>query len=118
MYTWGFRQATPPAGTRYMIPGGGAITVGTTTESQVQIRAPQAMIIKSLTAHCDAANDLVYVLRVNGVNTALTVTLNSTNAASSGNIAVFCNAGDLISLSQTASGTLAICNVVVTAELY
>lgn len=107
-----------PSAIRFMRPG----TAPVTAAENAFIRAPQSLIVKSLTARArmapGGANVATVTLRKNSVDTPLTVTLTDTQLSNTNNaITVSFAAGDSISIkTETTGGSTA--DIVVSAELY
>lgn len=88
----------------------------------VQIRAPRAMTIRNLYIRHNTpagnGNNIVYTLRVNGVASALTVTLASTsNNGADTTRSVVVNAGDLLDIAVTKAASVGTAPTGVTATL-
>jgi len=101
--TWGALDVAATTTTRFLWPGFVNAQAPTTT---IQWRAPRAGTIRNLfLRHGTPAgngNAIVYTLRVNGVASALTVSLASTSANGSDTVnAVAVAAGDLLDLQVT-----------------
>lgn len=120
---WGNNGVSSSTTTRYMTPGirfgDGAVT----TEANVQIPATRDGRVRNLAIRHNIpagnGNDIVYRLRVNGVNTSLTVTLASTGtqASSGASDSFIINKGDLLSIQVTKTSGISSSPNNVTASL-
>lgn len=119
--TWGGGSVAASTATRYLSPWW---DTGIAPLAPVQWRAPRAGTLRSLRVRHNTptgnGNDVVYTLRVNGVATALTVTVASTSADGSNLVnSVAVVAGDLLDIEVTKATTIVdgLLTVVATAEM-
>jgi len=118
---FGCVDTTNATAARFLAPGGQGLATAQATE--IQAAMPRAGTLRNLELKCTAGtNDAnyTYVLRVNGVNTALTFTV-AGNAITGSDLthSVAVAAGDLVSIEITKSGAPAttVKNVSVTVEI-
>jgi hypothetical protein len=121
MIQWGNDSISGTTTTRFMTPGYGDATARTT---EIQFKAPKAGTLRNLFVHANVTagngNNIVYTVRINGVDSTLTVTLASTSAdASDTTHAPTVAQGDLISLKVTKASSVATgpSDVIVTCDL-
>jgi hypothetical protein len=101
--TWGDGSVAPSTTTRYLEPGWEA---GTAPLAPIQWRSPRAGTLRNMRVRHNSlvgnGNTIVYTLRVNGVATALSVSLASTTADGSDLVnSVTVAAGDLLDIEVT-----------------
>lgn len=121
MFVWGAANVTSSTTTRY-IPPGFYNTSGTTTP--ISLAVPRAGKLQHLFIHCGTAGGaggktITYTVYVNGVATALEVTMPEAGTdASDTTHSVTVNQGDLIDIVVTKSGTLGGSpnNIIITCE--
>lgn len=103
MLLWGNNSVSATVTTRYLNPG---YTNSTAPTSPVQFRVPFAGTLRNFYLRQNSGagngNNIVYTVRVNGVATALTVTIASTaNDASDLSNSVSVSQGDLVDIEVT-----------------
>jgi len=120
MFFAGTNDIATPADTRYLTPGWSPVTASTTV---FEIEATDSVTLQNMRVrHNTPSADpttIDYRLRINGVDTALTVTL-AGNASSGSNLvdAVSAEPGDLIALVAVKGAIIVsgLLNVIVTME--
>jgi hypothetical protein len=119
--SWGGGSIAASTATRYLSPWW---DTGIAPLSPVQWRSPRTGTVRSLRIRHNTptgnGNDIVYTLRVNGVATALTVTVASTSADGSDLVnSVAVAPGDLLDIEVTKATTIVdgLLGVVATAEM-
>lgn len=107
---WGLDDPPATGSTQYQsVVGQGEVALWTSTESDVRVVMPTAGTFRELALTGDASpgvgKSYTFKLRINGADSALTATISgtSTNAYGRGNVSV--NAGDVLTMSCTPSGT-------------
>lgn len=109
VYTWGAASVQSTTATRYLVPG---FSTGTAPTSPVVMSVPFAGVVRNLfVRHQTPAgngNAIVYTVRINGVASALAVSLASTSASGSDTVdspAVV--AGDYVDIIVTKAASIA-----------
>jgi hypothetical protein len=118
MFIFGHESAVVSAVTRYLYPGSGVASI-----TEIKLRVPRKMTLTSISVVSATAPGVsltdTFTVRLNGVNTALTVALSGTNTeANLGGQSVAVAAGDLLSVSMVTDTASADADPMVTVEGY
>ena len=121
LFLWGNNSITASTTTRYLMPG---YSDSTATSTLIQLMAPRSGIMKNMyvvhNGPSGNGNSIQYVLRKNGINSSLTVSLASTSSSGSNTTnTVQISQGDVLDVLVTKATTIANSpsNIVVTMEL-